>query len=98
MQGIKTCRNAPAITHLLYVDDLLLACRADKQNVESLFQCFDMYYSWSGQAANLEKSHVFFSKNMRQEVKKTIKDILGIQKLKNRAMYLGNSFILSKQN
>lgn len=79
IQGIKVCRNAPAISHLLYADDLLIACRADKVNAKAVMDNFGLYCLWSGQAANMEKSHSYFSKNTRPEVKRMMREILGFK-------------------
>lgn len=96
IQRIKICKRVPAISLILYADDLLLACRANSQNAEALLDNFGLYCLWSGQEANMEKSHIFFSKNTRLDVKRTIRETLGFKELKNITIYLGNSFILGR--
>lgn len=83
IQGIKICKNGPAISHLFFADDMLLACRADLKNAKAIQRCLNQYYEWSGQAMNMEKSHIFFSKNM-------------VNKMSMDSIYLGNTLILGR--
>lgn len=36
VHGIKISKNAPAITHLMYADDTLLMCRANKAEAQTI--------------------------------------------------------------
>jgi len=36
LQGVKVCRDAPAVSHLLFVDDSLILMQADNNNAEVL--------------------------------------------------------------
>lgn len=60
LHGIKVVRNAPAITHLMNADNLLVMSRARLIEVEVYQKCFDTYCSWSGQMVNW-KNQTFFS-------------------------------------
>lgn len=51
---IKICEEAPAILHLLYVDDLLIAYSALEQDTTFMLECFKKYCCYSSQRANLE--------------------------------------------
>jgi hypothetical protein len=48
LEGIKVCRDAPQISHLLFVDDSLLM-KADSKNSECVKSILDRYCSNSGQ-------------------------------------------------
>lgn len=39
--GIEMSRNAPAIFHLLYTDDLIITCRATVTEAEVVKRCFE---------------------------------------------------------
>ena len=36
LQGVKVCRDAPAVSHLLFVDDSLILMQADNNNAKVL--------------------------------------------------------------
>lgn len=40
IHGVKICRRAPTITHLLYADDATLSCRADLNEASNLQNWF----------------------------------------------------------
>lgn len=96
IQGIKVSRGAPAISHLLYADDILVACKANTQNASSVAQLFKTYNVWSGQEVSTEKSRIFFSANTPRIMERVIKDFLGFIELGAGSIYLGNSLIFVK--
>lgn len=55
-------RDSSAISYLLYVDDLLISCRVNKDNAHALRKCLDLYCLWSRHAINTEKSNLFILK------------------------------------
>lgn len=48
LNGIKIDRNAPAITHLMYADDLIIMCREKEKEAISFKKIFARYCAWSG--------------------------------------------------
>ncbi|KAF3438786.1 hypothetical protein FNV43_RR21551 [Rhamnella rubrinervis] len=97
IHGIKISQNAPAISHLLYADDLLLACRALDQEAAFMMENFRRYCYWSGQEANMEKSSVYFTKMTSRDVKKEEKRITGLKAMKQGSLYLGNALLCGHQ-
>jgi hypothetical protein len=69
IEGIKVCRNAPSVSHLLFADDSLILLKADLNNAISLQQVLDDYCANSGQLISVDKSSVFFSPNTQVDVK-----------------------------
>lgn len=61
LHGIKVAWNAPAISHLMYADDLLITCRANPSEAIVVKECLNRFCSWSSQSVNVEKSNIFFS-------------------------------------
>jgi hypothetical protein len=59
--GVKVCRDAPAVSHLLFADDSLILMRADSVNASALKKVLDDYCSSSGQLVSEDKSSIFFS-------------------------------------
>lgn len=70
------------MSHILYADDLMAFGRANDKEVKSFQDCFNKYCSWLGQAPNLEKSQVLFSKNTAANIRIAIKTIMGFKELK----------------
>ncbi|GAU36460.1 hypothetical protein TSUD_166260 [Trifolium subterraneum] len=78
IHGIKVCRGAPILTHLLFADDSFLFCRADEHECTKIKEILKQYEEVSGQAINLQKSEIFFSKNTPEADKETIKGIFQV--------------------
>ncbi|XP_059461931.1 uncharacterized protein LOC132190922 [Corylus avellana] len=75
LKGIKIARNCSPITHLLFADDLIIFAKATSAEAVIIKSCLDKYCLWSGQAINISKSLVHFSKNV---VASTITSIWGV--------------------
>lgn len=43
INGIKITKNAPAISHLMYADDLLVMCTTDPKEAVVVKECFEKY-------------------------------------------------------
>ena len=63
LNGISISRNCPNITHLFFMDDSILFCKAKPEECQELKQIFRRYEDASGQKINADKSSVFFSPN-----------------------------------
>ena len=40
IEGIRVCRNAPSVSHLLFADDSLILMKADMNNATSFNKCW----------------------------------------------------------
>nr|XP_048336936.1 uncharacterized protein LOC125424177 [Ziziphus jujuba var. spinosa] len=56
IHGTKISKNAPTVSHLMYVDDLLVMCRAKPIEAKMVNDCFKKYCEWSSQQANVDKN------------------------------------------
>lgn len=72
IHGIRVCGWGPSLTHLMYVDDCLLFCMVVPSEVEKIKSILSVYEKALGQAINMHKSQIYFSKNTCQEVVKTL--------------------------
>ncbi|XP_061353784.1 uncharacterized protein LOC133298506 [Gastrolobium bilobum] len=86
---IRAGRNGPFVSHLLFVDDIVLFAEASSSQLECITGCFEKFANMSGQSVSLEKSCIFFSKNVGQEAEELITRVSGFKKVKNVGRYLG---------
>ena len=63
VSGAKPSARGPAITHVMYADDIVLLSKATRNDAKRLVDCLEKYYTWSGQSINRDKSGIFFSKH-----------------------------------
>jgi hypothetical protein len=89
MEGIKVCRNAPSVSHILFADDSLILLNADLNNAASLQQVLDEYCANSGHMISVAKSSIFFGPNAHVDVKVDICNTLNINTEAISDKYLG---------
>ena len=78
-RGISVCRQAPMVSHLLFVDDCIVFCNASKEEGARITKILENYERKSGQKLNREKTSLFFNKNMSEEVKEEVRDMFRAQ-------------------
>jgi hypothetical protein len=89
LHGVKVCRGAPNISHLLFADDCFLFFRANVREAQCMKKILNDYEKASGQAINYVKSEVYFSRNTPNDMKESISNILGVTKVLGTGRYLG---------
>lgn len=65
--GLKCVGGTQSLIHLMFVDDYLF-CRAISNEAKKVKSILNIYEHASGQAINMQKSQIYFSKNTPQEV------------------------------
>jgi hypothetical protein len=75
LEGVKVCREAPIISHLLFADDSLIFMHIDKKNADCLLGILNKYCAYSGQKISETKSSIFFSSNTETDVKAEVCEI-----------------------
>ena len=63
LEGVKVCKEAPVISHLLFTDDSLILMHAIKKNADCLIDILNRYCVNSGQKVSEAKSSIYFSSN-----------------------------------
>uniref|UniRef100_A0A2N9GTN8 Reverse transcriptase domain-containing protein n=1 Tax=Fagus sylvatica TaxID=28930 RepID=A0A2N9GTN8_FAGSY len=96
INGVKASIGGPAITHVMYADDIILFSKTNKKETTILNQCLDTYCTWSGQIVNRNKSGLVFSKYTPKPTIRHTKHLLQMKTLKKDAIYLGAPLFLSK--
>ena len=89
IHGEKICRNAPIISHLLFVDDCFLFFRATEAEARKIKSILTTYEEASGQAISLPKSEIFYSRNVLNNLQNVVTSILGVQAVLGTGKYLG---------
>lgn len=62
-KGVKISRTSPSISHLLYINDLIIFRRPTVIDALSFNDTFDTFSLWSSQSPNPNKSSVHFNYN-----------------------------------
>ena len=73
VEGVFLCRNGPKISHLFFVDDSLLFCRARIEDINTIQEILRKYEKASGQKINSEKTNLFFQQGCSQILQRSIK-------------------------
>ena len=77
IKGVSMCRCAPQLSHLLFVDDSIIFCRASIDVGLQVMKVLSDYEHESGQKLNMEKTSLFFSRNTNNDMKEAIKELFG---------------------
>jgi hypothetical protein len=76
IHGIKIAHSAPEVSHLLFADDSLFFCTANKEEAQTIKNVITNYQEASGQFVNMEKYEIIFSKYTPQRKRNEIHSIL----------------------
>lgn len=70
IKGVKISRGSPAISHLMYADDIVLFWKAFVREVAAMMDCLEKYYEWLGKSINKDKSGFITSKSTHREIER----------------------------
>ena len=57
LHGFRLCQAAPTISHLLFVDDTVIFCRAEESQAVAIKEILRKYEMASGQKMNFDKTN-----------------------------------------
>lgn len=77
--GVKQGRGGLAITHMFFTDDSILFERALMEGVAAIKKVIIDYENMSAQLVNFEKSLIYFSSNVEENIRNQITQLLGVQ-------------------
>ena len=87
--GVPLCKEGPKITHLFFVDDSMLFCRANDIDFQTVMNILTKYEEALGQKINHGKTQLFFSANTQEDIKNMVKDLVGVEVVTQYEKYLG---------
>ena len=89
LTGLKIARGSPAVSHLLFADDSLFLCKANRQECEVILQILKDYERALGQQINFLKSSVQYGHKVPESARLEVQQVLGITTLGGMETYLG---------
>lgn len=96
LMGYSCSRGGPRISHLFFVDDSLMICRANVEDVSVLRKVLWDYEFVSSQAINMDKSSISYSPNTSKPDRLAIKSLLGLATMQTHERYLGLPTLLGR--
>ena len=86
---LKASKDNLGFSHLLFVDDIILFSKANASGCEVIAKVLEKFCRESGQKISHEKSRIYFSSNVSEELKEEISGRLDISETNNIGKYLG---------
>jgi len=96
--GISLGPNAPRIHSLLFADDLILRGKADLHEAQAIKNILYEFCRQSGQTPNLQKSFIYFSRNVPNTIKNQIRGGFPVPNLQPNTMHLGHPINFSHRD
>lgn len=85
---IKVGRKGPKISHLMFVNDLLLFGKATETQVQCVMDILNTFCASSGQRISLEKSYILFSINTLTNIRRKVLHVSGLKETAELGTYL----------
>jgi hypothetical protein len=89
LQGIKVCRRAPSISHLLFTDDSLLFFKSNAEQAAVVKNIIATFERGTGQLLSPGKCFLLVSEGIDPARVGDLRRILGVQRAEFEAKYLG---------
>jgi len=89
IDGVKVCRRAPSVSHLLFADDSLLFFRAIVHQALAIKDVLSTFEQCSGQLLSPNKCSLLINGNFDQQITDQVHLTLGVERLDFEAKYLG---------
>lgn len=95
---IQLNRGGPKLSHLAFADDVILFAEASMDQVESITTILDLFCKSSGQKLSVEKTRIYFSKNVHWNVRCQISESFGFARIDDLGKYLGVPLLHKKMS
>jgi len=85
---IQVGRKPPKLSHLAFVDDLIIFVEASMEQVEVTSTCLDFFCNNSSEKVSNDKTRIFFSHNVNWRVREETSQSIGFQRMDDFEKYL----------
>ncbi|XP_016178547.1 uncharacterized protein LOC107621000 [Arachis ipaensis] len=85
----KVGKEGSIITHLLFADDLLIFAEANTSQIDNVGRVMEKFCQASGLKVNRAKTSIVFSNNIKEHLRRAIKDKCNYQEQPSLGKYLG---------
>lgn len=89
IHGVQVCRRAPIISQLLFANDSFLFFGAKDNEAHAMKNILVTYANALDQFINLQKSEIYFSRNVDISSRNVLVDILEAKECLGTGKYLG---------
>ena len=90
LQGVKVSQHPPSITHLFYVDDLIIFFKVTRESCKHLNNILQTFSITSRLYINRQKSSIWFNRNNPPYIKSQVVVILNFNIVDKLDKYLGS--------
>lgn len=91
-KALKVGRHSPAVSHLMFVDDILLFGEATTKQIHCVKQTLNIFCNMSEQEVSQNKTRIFFPKNVNNTLRNQLVHISGFGPSSSLGKYLGILF------
>ncbi|KAH1129815.1 hypothetical protein J1N35_001193 [Gossypium stocksii] len=95
---IRLSRNGPLLSHFFFTDNLILFGHADENQARVIRNILDKFYDYSRHRINSQKTNIFFSNGVDDNLRERISNFFGFQKVTNLGVYWGVPLLHDKVN
>jgi hypothetical protein len=89
LEGLKVCRRAPSISHLLFADDSHLFFRANATQAQNIKETLSIFERCTGQLVSSSKCSLLVRAGSRGDQVQQVRAILGVERVDFEEKYLG---------
>lgn len=94
---ISLSQGGPKLSHVCFADDLILFAEASVAQIKIIRRILEAFCAASGQKVSLDKSKIYFSKNVSRDLESMISVESGIKSTRDLGKYTTDSTWLGKE-
>ncbi|GMI90227.1 hypothetical protein HRI_002692000 [Hibiscus trionum] len=88
-RSIKFSRSRPGLSHIFFVDDLLIFVEANEPQLQVIRETLETFCRLSGHRISAAKTQIYFSQNCPESSRISLANLLGFELVVDLGKYLG---------